>query len=215
MIYRDRKQAANLLSEKLLRFISENPLILGIPRGSVPMAKTTADRLNGEVDVVLVHKIGAPNNPEFAIGSVSEFGTLYLSEACEWYEIPSEYIESASSQEIFKLKQRRKTYSPIRPPINPKGRTVIIVDDGIATGATMLAAVRAVRSQDPRQIIVAAPVASLSAVEILKKEVDELIILETPEDFFSISQFYDNFPQVSDEEVFQILSEAGSIKKAA
>ncbi len=208
--FHDRLQAADQLVKQLSEYQGKNPLVLGIPRGSVPMAKKIADELGGELDVVLVHKIGAPDNPEFAIGSVSEFGELYRSDTLGGFGIPRGYIESVAQSEIAKLKARRSNYSPIRPPINPQGRTVIIVDDGIATGATVLAAIRAIRSQHPKKIIIAAPIASPRTVDRLRSEVEDLIVLETPLDFFSISQFYDEFPQVTDEEVLQALAESQS-----
>lgn len=212
--FSDRTQAAENLAKHLEHYKGQNALVLGIPRGSVPMARIIANKLQGELDVVLVHKIGAPGNPEFAVGSVSEFGTSYQSPAIEFYEISSEYFNHATQEEITKLQKRRKAYSPIRPPIDPKNRVVIIVDDGIATGATMLAAIRAIRSQGAKKIVVAAPVAAPSAAESLTNEADEVVVLETPEDFFSISQFYDDFPQVSDEEVLHALSAAEKPKSS-
>lgn len=206
--FSNRDAAARALAQKLDDYRGKNPLILGIPRGSVAMAKTLADELEGELDVVLVHKIGAPDNPEFAVGSVSEFGTIYRSEAVEHFEVPSEYIEKAAQLEVANLKDRRRIYSPIRPPVSPKSRIVIIVDDGIATGSTMLAAARAIRSQNPLKLIIAAPVASHSAVDLLESEANELVVLETPERFFSISQFYQNFPQVTDEDVMNLLTQS-------
>jgi predicted phosphoribosyltransferase len=170
------------------------------------MAEILAEKLEGDLDVILVHKIGAPENPEFGVGSVSEFGTIYHSKAADLCEIPAQYLEKSARQEIAKLKQKREIYTPIRPPLNPKDRTVIILDDGIATGSTMLAAIRAVRTQHPKQIIATSPVASLSAVELLLKEADEVIVLETPEEFVSVGQFYEDFPQVTDEEVCRVLS---------
>jgi predicted phosphoribosyltransferase len=215
MYYKDRAQAGEMLAEKLVQFKGKNPLVLGIPRGSVPMAKIISDHLDGDLDVVLVHKIGAPGNPEFAIGSVSEFGTIYESEAVQLYSINPNFIQDAAAEEVSKLKSRRQTYSPIRPPISPKDRHVIIVDDGIATGSTMLAAIRAIKSQDPKQIIVAAPVASPRCIDLLGSEADQLIILDLPDDFFAISQFYEDFPQVEDQEVIQILSDTAMAKKSA
>lgn len=215
IIFRDRMQAAESLSKELAAHSTDHPLVLGIPRGSIPMAKFISDRLHGDLDVILVHKLGAPDNPEFAIGSVSEFGTVYISEAVKWYPNSSHYIENEIREQLVHLKSRRDSYSPIRAPISPKGRTVIIVDDGIATGATMVSAVRAIRSQNPHKIIVAAPVASTSAVDMIKNEVDHLVILQTPENFFSISEFYVNFSQVTDEEVIQVLNEANLNSKAA
>lgn len=207
MSFNDRTQAAELLAQKLSQYRGKHPLVLGIPRGAVPMSRVIADYLEGDLDVVLVHKIGAPENPEFALGSVSEFGTIHLSEAIRLYEISSEYVDTAARNEIGRLKERRQSYSPVHPPRSPKDRVVIIVDDGIATGSTMFAAIRAIRSQGAQKIIVAAPVASPRVMEALEYEADEVVVLETPEYFFSISQFYEEFTQVSDEEVLQILSE--------
>lgn len=206
-LFHDRLQAAEKLVLALARYRNKSPLVLGIPRGSVPMAKHIADELNGELDVVLVHKIGAPDNPEFAVGSVSEFGTIHRPPSLGDYHLPTGYLERAAKTEIEKLKKRRASYSPIRPPIDPQNRVVIIVDDGIATGATLLAAIRAIRAQKPRKIIAAAPVGAPRTLDEIKYEVDELVVLETPLDFFSISQFYDEFPQVTDEEVLQTLTE--------
>ena len=215
MVFQNRVEAAELLIPKLSRYRMARPLVLGIPRGAMPMAQVLADRLGGELDVVLVHKIGAPDNPEFAIGSVSEYGCIYLSESVRLYGYSMRQIDAIAHKETAKLKERRATYSPIRPAISPEGRTVIIVDDGIATGSTMLAAIRAVRGQNPKRVIVAAPVASPQALHSLKHEADETIVLEAPEDFFSISQFYEEFIPVSDTEVIEILSNAGAARKAA
>ncbi|MEO5970623.1 MAG: phosphoribosyltransferase family protein [Bdellovibrionia bacterium] len=211
--FQNRTQAAELLAQKLSRYKDKHPLIVGIPRGSVPMAKIIAEKLNGDLDVILVHKVGAPDNPEFAIGSVSEFGSIFRSEAAGFYGISPEYLEKAAQKEISRLRQRRQTYTPIRPPIDPKDRIVVIIDDGIATGSTMLAAIHALRSKNPKRIIVASPVASPNVISLLEKEADELAILETPEEFFSVGQFYEDFSQVNDEEIYRILSKVGAEKK--
>ena len=210
MIFRDREEAARLLAKKLSKFRKINLLVLAIPRGAVPMARVIADALQCDLDVVLVRKIGAPGNPEFAIGAVSEFGDLYLSAAKDIYGISESHIKAIVNQEMQTIRKRRAAYTPIRKPISLKGRTVLIVDDGIATGATMLAAVRSARTQTARKVIVAAPVASQEAANLLEKEADETIFLDVPEEFWAISQFYEEFPQVTDDEVSQILSEAAS-----
>ncbi len=204
-LFKDRMEAADRLADRLMSYRGQNPLILGIPRGAIPLARRVADRLEGDLDVVLVHKIGAPNNPEYAIGSVSEFGTIYLSDAAQDYGDLTRFLETSTKYELEQLNQKRQKYSPVRLPLIPKDRVVIIVDDGIATGATMLSAIRAIRSQNPRKLIIAAPVASGTAMELLCPEVDECIVLETPDNFFAISQFYEDFPQVSDEEVLSLL----------
>jgi predicted phosphoribosyltransferase len=204
--FRDRLHAADFLLKRLNHFQGKNPLVLGIPRGSVPMAGYLAEKLGGDLDVVLVHKVGAPENPEFAVGSVSEFGDLYRSEAVSLFNLPSGYLEKTAHAEMVRLKNRRATYSPIRAPLSPKNRTVLIVDDGIATGSTMLAAIRAIRAQKPERIVIVSPVASKSALELIQQEADEVLVLEAPEEFFSVSQFYEVFPQVKDEEVIDVLS---------
>ena len=213
MSFKNRAQAAGLLAEKLLAYRGTQPLILGIPRGAVPLAKIIAEKLDGDLDVVLVHKIGAPDNPEFAIGSVDELGQVHKSAAADFYGISDESIQKVGRFELKRLKERRSAYSPVRPPLTIKGRVVIIVDDGIATGSTMLAAIRSVRSQNPKKLVVAAPVASPRIAKIISREVDDVLFLEVPEDFFSISQFYDDFSQVTDEEVLKTLSE--SLKKGS
>lgn len=208
MDFQNRTEAAELLAEKLMPYAKDCPLVLGIPRGSVPMARVIAERLRGDLDVVLVHKIGAPDNPEYAIGSVSEFGSIYRSEAIEYYEIPNDYVQRTAQAEIAKLKKRREAYSPIRPPIDPAGRVVIIVDDGIATGSTILAAARAIRMRKPKRLVIAAPVASPRAADLLRPDVDDIVVLDYPANFYAISQFYGEFPQVSDEEVAEALRTA-------
>ncbi|MGK5086472.1 phosphoribosyltransferase family protein [Bdellovibrionota bacterium FG-2] len=206
MIFSNRENAARLLVHKLNKFRNKQPIVLAIPRGAVPMGKLIADELRCDFDVVLVRKIGAPDNPEFAIGAVSEFGNTYLSEARDLYGYSDEYLQRAVAQEMKTIKKRRAWYTPMRQPVSPSGRTVIIIDDGIATGATMLAAVRSVRNQKAKCIIVAAPVASQEAAKMLGKEADEVIFLDVPRNLRAISQFYEEFPEVSDEEVAMILS---------
>lgn len=172
------------------------------------MAKIVADALQCEFDVILIRKIGAPGNPEFAIGAVSEFGDVYLSSAKDIYGISEAQIKATVNQEMQTIRRRRAAYTPIRKPLALAGRTVLIVDDGIATGATMLSAVRSARAQKARKVIVAAPVASQDAANLLEKEADQTVFLDVPEEFWAISQFYESFPQVTDEEVVQLLSEA-------
>ena len=179
------------------------------------MARKIANGLQGELDVVLVHKIGAPDQPEFAIGSVSEFGSIFESAAATFSGVLKESFQQAAQEEIAKLEKKRALYSPIRPPIDPADRVVIIIDDGLATGATMLAALRAIRPRKPRKLIAAAPVASTDALALIQNEADECVILDVPESFFAISQFYENFAQVSDEEVIQALASAKQPRQAA
>jgi predicted phosphoribosyltransferase len=140
MMFHDRNQAAILLAEQLKDYKGKNPLILAIPRGAVPMAKIIADQLNGEFDVVLVRKLRAPDYPELAIGAIDESGWTYIADHAASVGADSEYIESERRQQMATIRQRRAQYTPVRPPIDPAGRVVIVIDDGLATGATMIAA---------------------------------------------------------------------------
>jgi predicted phosphoribosyltransferase len=154
---------------------------------------------------VLVHKLGAPGNPEFAIGSVSEGGDVFLSDAARAMGISHDRIEREVQAQLETLRHRRAMYTPIHPPIDPSNRIVIVVDNGIATGATMIAALRAVRAKRPAKLIGAVAVAPPDTVERIAKETDEVVCLATPLNFFAVGQFFLEFSQVSDEEVVAIL----------
>lgn len=205
MRYQSREHAAHLLARKLANYRGKNPLVLGIPRGAVPMAKIIADALDGELDVVLVHKLGAPYEPELAIGAVDETGHLYLSDYVHLLGISTNYIQAEKRDQLKALAKRRAFYTPHRPPIDPSGRIVIVVDNGLATGATMIAALRLVRAKTPARLVAAAAVAPLAALERIAKEADEVVCLEAPEEFFAVGEFFEDFSQVSDEDVAAIL----------
>jgi len=207
MIFRNREHAATLLAQKLAKYKVQKPLVLGIPRGALPMAKIIADALEGELDVVLVHKLGAPGQPEFAIGAVDEEGRVYLADysVSEW-GISSEYVAREKEQQLETLRRRRAQYTPFRSPMNPSGRTVIVVDNGIATGATMIAALRSVREQRPAKLIAAVAVLPVSALKHIRQYADEVVYLDTPEDFVAVGQYFEDFSQVTDEDVVAILA---------
>ena len=206
MIFRDRDQAARLLEQRLSRFHGARPVVLGVPRGAVPMAKIIADALDGDLDIVLVHKVGYPGHPEFALGSVTEEGGVYLGMGAESAGLDENDIADSARIEIAKLAAKRQLFTPHRRPVEVGGRIVIIVDDGIATGATMTAAVRSVREKGAASVIVATPVASNDAIRRLEAEGAEVVSVLVPEVFFAVSQFYEDFAQVEDEEVIQALS---------
>jgi predicted phosphoribosyltransferase len=202
----DRAAAARELAARLAPWRGRRPLVLAIPRGAVPMGRIIADSLAGELDVVLVRKLGAPGNPELAIGSVDETGHVYIAAHTEMLGVSSRYIEQETRAQLEVMRSRRREYTPVRAPIDPAGRIVIVVDDGIATGSTMIAALRAVRARKPQRLIAAMGVAPPETLANLRREADEVVCLATPEYFHAVGQFFMSFPQVGDAEVVRLLS---------
>lgn len=208
MRFQSREQAAGLLAEKLAAYKGRNALVLGIPRGAVPMAEVIASALDGELDVVLVHKLGAPGQPELAIGAVDETGHVYLGEYARALAVSADYIRQETEAQLKVLRRRRTLYTPHRLPIDPAGRTVIVVDNGIATGATMMAALRTLRCRKPARLVAAFAVAPPSTVRRIHAEADEVVCLAEPAEFFAVGEFFEDFSQVTDEEVIAILRRA-------
>jgi predicted phosphoribosyltransferase len=207
MMFRDRAEAGELLALALMQWCGKNPLVAAIPRGAVPIAKIVADRLGGDLDVVLTRKLGAPGNPEFAIGAVDETGWTYLADYAESAGATREYVAREVAAEMETMRRRRAQYTPARPALDSAGRAVIAVDDGLATGATMIAALHALRARQPKRLICAVPVASEGALEKVRAHADEVVCLHSPPFFFAVGQFYGHFPQVSDDEVVALLSD--------
>lgn len=198
--------AARRLADALAAYRGADALVLAIPRGAVPMARVIATALGGEVDVVLVRKISAPGNPEFAIGAVDETGWTYVADHARRMSIDDDYLEAERSAQMALMVRRRAQYTPVRTPIDPAGRVAIVVDDGLATGATMIAALHAVRARHPRMLVCAVPVAPAATVERVQRHCDRMVCLEMPFAFHAVGQFYRNFPQVGDDEVIASLA---------
>lgn len=214
MMFKNRAEAAYLLAQKLARYQGQKPLVLAIPRGAVPMAKIIADCLGGELDVVLVRKLGAPGEPELAIGAVDETGAVTLNEYARDLGASDAYVEAERQTQLAALRRRRDVYTPLRAPADPCGRTVIVVDNGVATGATMIAALRAMRAKGPARLIAAVAVVPAETLKRIANEADETVYLEAPIRFYAVGAFFEDFSQVSDEEVAAILLEGGPRRRA-
>ena len=203
--FADRAEAAGLLADKLQGYRGQHPLVLAIPRGAVPMAKIIAERLDGELDVVLARKLGAPYNPEYAIGAVVEGGWVYLAPETEMLRLDQSWVAQETERQLATIEQRRRRYTPLKKPVDPADRVVIIVDDGLATGATMIAALHALRTKNPAELVCAIPVAALDSLGKVSPLADTVVCLCAPDNFQAVGEFYAHFPQVEDEEVEAIL----------
>jgi putative phosphoribosyl transferase len=199
-----------MLAKKLLKYAGpENVIILGIPRGGVPVAFEVAQVLGAPLDVFLSRKLGVPGQEELAFGAMATGGVRVLdADIVEAVGISNEQIEAISEREREELDRRERLFRADSPPLEVSGKTAILVDDGIATGSSMLAAVAALRQLKPARIVIAVPVAPASTCNRLRREVDEIVCVESPEFFYAIGQFYEDFSQVSDSEVCEVLHRA-------
>ncbi len=200
-ILKDRKEAGMLLSQKLEKYQHTDTIILAVPRGGVPIGYEIAKNLNLPLDIILSKKIGHPFNKEFAIGAVSLDSTIID----EYPDIPKEYIEREIKNLRESMKDKYNLYRDYRKPDDIKGKTVIVVDDGIATGNTLLASLAMLRKRHPKKIIVAVPVVPFDTVKVFEQNTDEFVYLMAPKDFRGVGRFYESFDQVSDEEVVRML----------
>jgi putative phosphoribosyl transferase len=211
VMFADRVEAGRLLAERLAAMQLHEPLVLALPRGGVPVGAEIAKALGAPLDVAFVRKIGAPHQPELAVGAIAN-GTepeiVLNDKLVHALDLSEDYITGAATRELGAIEQRRREYAGLRPAVEPQGRAVIIVDDGVATGMTMQAALRHVKRRKPGRLIAAAPVASREAVALLKTEADAVVCLASPRRFGSVGSFYRAFEQVSDEEVAALLKAA-------
>lgn len=204
-IFESRAHAAHQLARALARYCGRQPLVLAIPRGAVEMGRILADALGGDLDVVLVRKLRAPDSPEFAVGAIDETGWAYVAPYADSVDADPAYLEREKRLQLETLRRRRAQYTPARAPIDPARRIAIVVDDGLATGATMVAALHAVRAKAPERLVCAVPVASRESVELVRPYADEVVCLATPEGFRAVGQFFRDFRQVEDDEVIALL----------
>jgi predicted phosphoribosyltransferase len=199
MRFKNREEAATLLADRLATYRAQHPLVLGVPRGAVPMARIIADALGGDLDVVLVRKLRAPGQPELAIGAIDESGAILKG---RYFDIATEeYLREEVREQLGILRMRREQYTRAQPPVDPAARIAIIVDDGIATGSSMLSAIRSLRGRKAKKVVVAVAVAPPSSVARIEAEADEVVCLSTPEDFYAVGQFFDDFSEVTDDMV--------------
>lgn len=206
MYFQDRIDAARKLAHELRAHAGAHPLVLAIPRGAVPMGQVIARELGGDLDVVLVRKLRAPFQPELAIGAVDETGWSFVTGDAAAAGADPEYLEREKREQLEVLRQRRSLYTPWRRNIDAKGRIAIVVDDGLATGSTMIAALHSVRLRNPERLVCAVPVAARESLERVGPLADEVVCLHAPAFFGAVGAFYREFDQVSDEEVAEILS---------
>lgn len=212
LLFVDRAEAGRILGVKLSGYLNQpNVTVLALPRGGVPVAFEVAQILHAPLDVFLVGKLGVPGNPELAMGAVASGGICVLNEeVVQAMYISEDMMEAVVAEADRELRRREELYRRSLPACDPAGRLAILVDDGMATGSTMRAAVAALRQRHAARIVIAVPVAPLAIYYELKKEADDLVCLVTPETFLAISQFYEQFGQVSDEEVTSLLEQGGS-----
>jgi putative phosphoribosyl transferase len=217
MIFADRDEAGVLLAERLVEMGPANPLVLALPRGGVPVGAQIARHLDAPLDVAFVRKLGAPDEPELAIGAVADGDPPEIvlnARQVEELGLNEDFIRSAVTREVAAIEQRHRDYADARSAVEPSGHTVIVVDDGAATGMTMQAALRSIRRRGAVRVIAAVPVASREAAAMLQEEADDVVCLSAPRRFGSVGSFYRLFGQVSDADVIRLLQEAAAHRGA-
>ena len=206
-MYENRSDAGRKLAARLQKFRDRAPLIVALPRGGVPVAYEVARSLGAPLDVLVARKIGAPGQEEYGIGAIAQGGAVYLNnDLVRALGVSQEYLDAVTRRETAEMARRIRTYRGNRPPLDVSGRTVIVVDDGLATGATAHAAARALRPQGPKEIILAVPVCAPETMIELRAEYDEVICASAPARFQAVGLWYEDFEQTTDEEVVSLLA---------
>lgn len=205
MIFMDRDDAARKLAVALESYRGTKPLVLAIPRGAVTMGRIIADALEGDLDVILVRKLRAPGNPEFAVGAVSESGWTEIADYAAEAGADEAYLRSEIASQFEAIRDRRGQLLRVAAPIDPEGRVVIVVDDGLATGSTMVAALQSIRAARPARLVCAVPVAPPEALDKVSRLADDLVCLHQSKSFQAVGQFYRSFRQIGDSEVVECL----------
>ena len=209
-MYKDRRHAGRLLAAAVSSLGLSNVVVLAIPRGGVPVADEVATALAAPLDLIIARKIGAPGYPEYAIGAVTQDGEPFLDEsAVKSLRVSEEYIKEETARQADEVKARMRKYRGDRPYPDLEGKTVVVVDDGIATGSTVRAAVRSLKRRKPRLVVLATPVAPPDTIRELSSEVDDIVCLATPEGFSAVGEFYQDFGQTDDSEVVEVLLKHG------
>jgi len=215
-MFRNREDAACQLAERLKGRELYDPLVLAIPRGGVVTGAVLARELGADLDVVLSRKLRAPMQPELAVGAIPENGRAYFNHHAQPYlDEMKEYLDEERRYQLSEIARRKKLFRGVRPQAQVAGRSVIVTDDGIATGSTMIVALQAVKSQNPHEVIVAVPVASPDRLEEVRRWCDDVVCLLSPEEFWAIGQFYEDFGQVEDDEVVRLLREFAPAERPA
>jgi len=217
MLFRDRADAGRHLLSRLGAYHGRpDVVVLGLPRGGIPVGYEVARGLGAPLDVFVVRKLGVPGQEELAMGAIATGGVRVVNrDVVDALHIAPDVLDRAAAQELRELERRERSYRGDRPEPQVEGRTVILVDDGLATGSTMRAAVQALRQQRPARIVVAVPVAAFATCEELRREVEDVVCFATPEPFMAVGRFYDDFSQTTDEEVHDLLASARADDEAA
>lgn len=207
--FRDREDAGERLAHALSNHAIESPIVYALPRGGLPVADIVARSFNAPLEIILVRKLGAPGRPELAIGAIVDGASPILilhNDIVQTLGVTNDYIQNVKTAELAEIERRRNLYLKDRPSLSPKGREIIVVDDGLATGATMEAAIRALREAGASRIVAAVPVAPSDTLLSIQKIADDVVCLHTPTPFFSVGDYYRSFPQLTDTDVIDILN---------